>query len=272
VGQNDSTIVKIEGTGGNRAVYVQSGADAVFENVTITGGKAENGGGIYIGNNAILTLKKDVVVKENSAEKGSGIYIEKDGKLILAESVRVDGDIYLFDGDTITVAGKLTGYGRITLDNFKNEKRRVLMGTTGGGNNDLFRIANPTGVAGMMYFVDAEGYVDGGKLVPGNPDDPIIGAPVAPGGPSDAISVTVSPETLSLRHLGTSKALTAAISPDTANQGVVWSTSDSSVATVDEKGVVTAVGSGTAVITATSEAAPGTSATCAVEVLDSVET
>ena len=63
-------------------------------------------------------------------------------------------------------------------------------------------------------------------------------------------SLTLSPDTLNL-EVGDTSALTATVGPDTANPTVVWTSSDPSVATVDENGVVTAVGPGTVTITCT---------------------
>jgi uncharacterized protein YjdB len=60
--------------------------------------------------------------------------------------------------------------------------------------------------------------------------------------------------------------LQATIYPDDAtNQNVIWSSNDASVASVDSKGVVTAVGGGTATITAESEDS-SLKATCTVSV------
>ena len=75
-------------------------------------------------------------------------------------------------------------------------------------------------------------------------------------------SVTVSPATLSLTE-GESGTLTATIAPENAtDKTVTWSSSDNAVATV-ENGEVTAVGHGTAVITAT---AGGVAGSCTVTV------
>jgi uncharacterized protein YjdB len=64
--------------------------------------------------------------------------------------------------------------------------------------------------------------------------------------------------------VGDSHALTAVVSPDDASdKSVVWHSSDPSVARVSSSGVVTAVGAGTASITAT---AGDKSATCVVTV------
>ncbi len=80
-------------------------------------------------------------------------------------------------------------------------------------------------------------------------------------------SVSVSPATLSLAVGGTQR-LTAAVSPANAPQGVTWSSSDESVATVSEDGTVTGVKEGTAVITAASTKNAALSAGCTLTVAD----
>ena len=75
--------------------------------------------------------------------------------------------------------------------------------------------------------------------------------------------VKLNTETLEL-FTGGSATLTATVEPGNAtNKAVTWSTSDNTVATVDENGTVTAVGAGEATITAT---AGGITATCVVHV------
>ncbi len=72
---------------------------------------------------------------------------------------------------------------------------------------------------------------------------------------SSTISVTgisVSPSTVSVL-VGATQTLSATIAPSNAtNQGVSWSSNNTSVATVNSSGVVTGVSAGTATITATS--------------------
>ena len=77
--------------------------------------------------------------------------------------------------------------------------------------------------------------------------------------------VTVTPETAAL-NVGETKQLSAVVAPATAsNKNVTWSTSSGNVATVNSSGLVTAVGNGTATITA-STVSGGYSDTCAVTV------
>ena len=66
--------------------------------------------------------------------------------------------------------------------------------------------------------------------------------------------VTVTPATLALKVGDAATALTATVTPEGADQGVTWTTSNNKVATVTADGKVTAVASGTATITATSTA------------------
>jgi hypothetical protein len=61
-------------------------------------------------------------------------------------------------------------------------------------------------------------------------------------------------------------ALTAEVNPTDAGQGILWTTSNSKVATVDENGVVTGLSKGTATITATATDGSGKIATVKIKV------
>ena len=60
-------------------------------------------------------------------------------------------------------------------------------------------------------------------------------------------SLTVSPTSKTLKT-GETVQLTATKNPSTATEGITWTSSNSSVATVNQNGLVTAKGSGTATI------------------------
>ena len=78
--------------------------------------------------------------------------------------------------------------------------------------------------------------------------------------------VTLNKDELKL-HTGNSETLTATLVPQNANnQNVTWSSSDPSVATVDQSGKVTAAGVGTASVTVTTEEGSFT-ASCQVTVV-----
>lgn len=79
-------------------------------------------------------------------------------------------------------------------------------------------------------------------------------------------SVTISPSSLSL-IVGETSQLTATVLPtDADDRTLSWSSSNTSVATVDEDGLVSAVGSGTATITAIAQDGSGVYGSCSVTV------
>ena len=79
-------------------------------------------------------------------------------------------------------------------------------------------------------------------------------------------SITLNTEQLTMEY-GTKEQLTATVAPDDAdNLGLTWTSDNEEVTTVDENGLVTAVGEGTATITATANDGSGVSASCVVTV------
>lgn len=78
--------------------------------------------------------------------------------------------------------------------------------------------------------------------------------------------ITLNPSSVTLTE-GESIFLTITITPDNAeDESVSWSSSDPSVATVDNMGEVTAIAPGSAIITATANDGSGVSASCEVTV------
>ena len=79
-------------------------------------------------------------------------------------------------------------------------------------------------------------------------------------------SITLNTEQLTMEY-GTKEQLTATVAPDDAdNTTVTWTSDNEEVATVDGSGLVTAVGEGTATITATANDGSGVAASCVVTV------
>lgn len=64
-----------------------------------------------------------------------------------------------------------------------------------------------------------------------------------------AVTMTIEPESVSLK-MEEKKALTAKFTPESEKKEVVWSSSDNNIAKVESDGVVTAIGEGNAMITA----------------------
>ena len=84
--------------------------------------------------------------------------------------------------------------------------------------------------------------------------------------PVPVTGVSLNKDSTSLTVGGT-ETLTATVKPeDATNKAVTWTSSNSTVATVDQNGVVTALARGTAVITATAADGRGASASCTVTV------
>lgn len=79
--------------------------------------------------------------------------------------------------------------------------------------------------------------------------------------PVPATGILLSDSSISWTSAGQTKQLNATLTPSDTTESVVWSSSDSSVATVSDGGLVTGVALGSAVITAT---AGSVSATCSV--------
>ena len=83
-----------------------------------------------------------------------------------------------------------------------------------------------------------------------------------------ATGITLDQTSLSLNS-GTTAQLSATISPEDAIATITWTSSDESIATVDQNGLVTAVANGTCTITATTSVS-GKTATCEVTVVQLV--
>ena len=96
---------------------------------------------------------------------------------------------------------------------------------------------------------------------------PVPAKPTATPAPVKVSNVTVNPATVKLTSKGQNTQLSVSVLPSNAeNKSIVWSTSNASVATVDNNGVVTAVANGNATITAAALDGSGKYAECSVVV------
>ena len=96
---------------------------------------------------------------------------------------------------------------------------------------------------------------------------PVPAKPTATPAPVKVSNVTVNPATVKLTSKGQTAQLSASVLPNNAeNKSIVWSTSNASVATVDNNGIVTAVANGNATITAAALDGSGKSGSCVVTV------
>ena len=91
--------------------------------------------------------------------------------------------------------------------------------------------------------------------------------PTATPAPVKVSNVTVNPATVKLTSKGQNTQLSVSVLPSNAeNKSIVWSTSNASVATVDNNGVITAIANGNTTITATTLDGSGKSGSCDVMV------
>ena len=104
---------------------------------------------------------------------------------------------------------------------------------------------------------------------PSPEDTPDISGPTSTPTPAPVkvSNVTVNPATVKLTSKGQNTQLSVSVLPSNAeNKSIVWSTSNASVATVDNNGVITAIANGNATITAAALDGSGKSGSCSVTV------
>ena len=111
---NDSAIVAatvIEGYGNKSVVTFSGGEDAncVIAGFTITGGNAENGGGIYCVANSTPTITNCVITNNSATQNGGGIYTDNSSPTVL--NCIINGNSSKFG------AGMYTGSGNTTMIN-----------------------------------------------------------------------------------------------------------------------------------------------------------
>ncbi|WP_338554723.1 Ig-like domain-containing protein [Paenibacillus sp. KS-LC4] len=191
-------------------------------------------GGIFDGQNIWLTpLGADRVIK---IDKDTGVMTGYDNwpSSIASGSQYFTG---VFDGQNIWMLPRISSDQLVKMDKDTGEMT-------------AFDNWPSTTTIGMGPF--SGGVFDGRSIwmVPGTADQVVkLGGVTVP-----VTGVTVSPATLTLTAGGNAGTVTAVVSPSNAtNKKVTWTSSDPSVATVDEDGVVTPLTAGTVTITATTE-------------------
>ncbi|MDO4797963.1 MAG: Ig-like domain-containing protein [Coriobacteriales bacterium] len=258
--QRGSLAVNVTGND-QAAFFVNDGAQ-----ITINGGTvkaAGTGDGIYAhspnGTCAVTINGGRVDASANGTTKSSyGIYS--------------DGSITI-NGGEVTASANNTGANE-AIGIYGNE---TYTGTVTINGGKVTASANCTGT-GSAYGIS-------GKTVTVNNGLTVMADDAAPGTdvtstfatdhtqkwvhiqkviPVDSVSLDKTSATLTV---GDTETLTATIDPeDATNKTVTWKSGNEHVATVDENGMVTAVGVGTATITVTSNADNTKSASCTVTV------
>ena len=224
--------------------------------VTTTGGTAGTGNSYGIraettdtDKSAEVTINGNSVVRANmTGEEGV------DGKTISGTTTTQENSIVLENG-VGTVYGDVTLQENLTVG--ADESLTIPQGAT---------LTIPSGVTvNNSGVITNEGTIDNQGTLTIEPGGNLAGDVTGNQAIYKVTNVTLNRSNLSLTAGGTAW-LRAAVQPDNAaNQSVTWASSDPSVATVDQNGVVTAVAPGTATITVTTQDGNHTAA-CTVTV------
>ena len=236
--------------------------------LTTEAGTGETGGIVFDGKNG--TVYGDVTLQED-------ITIGEGESLTLDDGASLNtGDYTLtVDGGTLTgnVTGKVTY--KVTGVSLSNDSLTLDV----GGTKELIATITPETATdkNLTWASDAEGVAtvdQNGEVNAVAPGTANITVTTQDGSHTATCAVTVTqpvtgvtldPTSLSL-FTGDTATLTATVEPENAtNKNVTWSSDDTSVATVDATGKVTAVSAGTATITVTTVDQSKT-ATCEVTV------
>ena len=242
--------------------------------VQVSAGSDGNGGIVFDGKSG--TVYGDVTLQED-LEIGTDetLTIGKDASLTVPEEVKLTNNGKIDNSGELngTVGGSGTVTPKITTD------RPMPEGTVGEpytakleatGNNITWSASGlPDGLT-----LNSDGTINGTPTTAGTSTFTVTATNSA-GSDSKAFTLTVTQPVISVllnesnlsMFTGDTATLTATVQPeDATNKTVNWSSSDETVATVDNNGNVTAVKAGTATITATAADGSGDSATCTVTV------
>ncbi|MBB3108137.1 uncharacterized protein YjdB/arabinogalactan endo-1,4-beta-galactosidase [Paenibacillus phyllosphaerae] len=224
---SDATLATVDANG-NVTTKLHNGEQGEIKPVTITAA-ASNG----LSSSAVIGVKSPIIVeaiaihrKDNQPLPDSGIVVDS--------GAAIDLDVSIFQGEA--------AYRSVVWKSAQPEIASVDPSTG-------LVTAHQAGVAEISVEVDSYSNLPGGFLfvdqvkVAVQDEDLPDNTPPA--------NVAVSPATAAL-NVGESAQLQATVLPaEASDKSVIWSTSDPSIATVDGNGLVTAIGEGSAVITAT---------------------
>ena len=154
--------------------------------------------------------------------------------------------------------GQLDGYKCTTLNSmaWDHNTDELYWAVTNDSITNLIKVDPKTA---KTEFVSYFGFVTVGLYIAYESENDLF-APT-----DDVLSVALPEATSTL--VGSSVQLSAQVAPwNVSDKSVIWTSSNESIATVDENGLVTGVAQGTAVITAASKLDPTKTASCTVTV------
>ena len=198
----------------------------------------------------------DAIVAKSGTKDG---YLKENG-------ATGSGTVYDLDGTTNIKKNRLirlyvSGSGTLTISCSNNiGKYKIFDGSATGTSLDAAYTANTTSgtltpTSGLLWIeTTTKGYITQIKWSPSGPATPVA-----------VTGVSLNKTSTSIEQ-GQDEQLTATVAPSNADdKSVTWSSSDASVASVDQTGKVTANAQGTATITVTTTDG-GKTATCQVTV------
>ncbi len=283
---------------GGRIAYptVYATADLTLENLTIAGPTDEHHGIDGILAKADLTMKKvtvtDMRCTADGAEMcgvqyGRPVMVDGQGKVIIEDctfvkfqkqaiDLNTKGEISIKNvvikgaGENSIIAqnGIVLRAGTAVIDNVKISGLKYKAGNEYDGCSvAIYTMENvkATVTNATIEDVDGEYYAEGDSKITVTEGNKVYEVTAEGEKLVETLPTGVTlDKTEATLKVGDSLTLKATVVPDdTTDKTVVWSSSDPSVAKVDENGKVTAVAAGKATITAT---VGGVSATCEVEV------
>ena len=239
------------GSDGNGGIVFDGKSGTVYGNVTLDES-------LIIGSEETLTIPDDSSLNSNGK-------LTNNGKIIVDNGGKLEGTIEGNQPPKITTTSLSEGtvntaYNQPLAADNNPTSWSVTNGTLPNGltlNSDGTITGTPSAVGSSTFTVTATNNDSGSDSKEYTLNIKSATVPVT--------AVTLNPTELSL-YTGESKTLTATVQPDSAtNKNVTWESSNTSVATVDATGEVTAIGAGTATITVTTVDGNKT-ATCTVTV------
>lgn len=97
---------KLNGKQQGSVVTIDTNVPVTFENITITGGNADSGGGIYLANGTLKLGDGAKISGNHAAAFGGGIYVASGAKLFMYETAMIgDGIKYTATSSTLTSSG-----------------------------------------------------------------------------------------------------------------------------------------------------------------------
>ena len=295
-----STVNATGGTaknGNSYGVYAETSVSVTGSTVK-AGSEGENGEGIATAGSPESTEYENSIIFNNgegtvygNATLPGDLTIEQDETLTIPDgtSLTVPESVTLTNNGTVTNNGTIDSYGTITGNPITDVNQKVTgvslntntLTLEVGGTGTLTATITPDNATNqnVTWSSDDEtvATVENGLVTAVSAGTATITVTTKDGNKTATCAVTVTATTVPVSgvslnkdstslYVGDTETLTATITPDNAtNKNVTWSSDDTSVATVDTSGLVTAVGAGTATITVTTVDQSKT-ATCEVTV------